>query len=299
MKSESVQEAPSTFQTNVPLSRYSTFGIGGAAKLFCDIQTAEQMQQAILYCNQEKISYLVLGKGSNVLFDDRGFDGAILYNRIGGIEWQGEGIVQVGSGYSFALLGNQTARQGFSGLEFASGIPGSVGGAVFMNAGANGQETADTLVSVDYINRQGERYLLDRKGIEFGYRYSSFHEWAGAIVGATFALKSSSDARQRQLDLITYRTSTQPYQDKSAGCVFRNPPSLSAGALIDRSGLKGFSIGGAAVSEKHANFIINRGQATALETLTLISHIQQTIFDQHGIWLECEVRCIPYQLEST
>lgn len=282
------------FQANVSLSNYSTFGIGGLAKLFCEIQTTEQMQQALKYCQEQHIPYFILGKGSNILFDDRGFNGAVLYNRIGGIQFT-ENLVQVGAGYSFALLGNQTARRGLAGLEFASGIPGSVGGAIFMNAGANGQETGQVLTSVDYVDANGQLQILTHQELNFSYRQSSFQQWKGAIVGATFALHASTEARQRQLDLIAYRTQTQPYTDKSAGCVFRNPPQLSAGALIDRSGLKGFSIGGAAVSDKHANFIINRQQATAQEVLALIQHIQHTIFEQHQLWLETEVRYVPYE----
>jgi UDP-N-acetylmuramate dehydrogenase len=204
------------------------------------------------------------------------------------------GLFYVGAGYSFSLLGSQTARQGWSGLEFASGIPGSVGGAVYMNAGANGQQTCDTLVSVDYITEEGHYLILPRAELQFAYRTSPFQTQKGAIAGATFQLESSSTARNKQLEIIRYRQDTQPYNAKSAGCVFRNPSCASAGALIQQCGLKGVSIGGAQISEKHANFLINHQNATAQDILDLIHLVQKEVYHKMEISLDIEICYIPY-----
>lgn len=218
------------FQKNRLLSEMTTFGIGGPARYFIEIETIADMQQTIRFCQSEKLPYFILGRGSNCLFDDRGFQGVVIVNRINFLECPTEGTFHVGAGYSFSLLGTQTARKGWSGLEFASGIPGSVGGAVYMNAGANGSETCESLISVDFIRADGQLELLSRSQIEFKYRYSSFQNQSGAIVGATFQLTRSLSAREKQLEIIHYRKKTQPYGDKSAGCVFRNPSCQSAGA---------------------------------------------------------------------
>ncbi len=282
------------FERHRPLKDLSTFGIGGPAEYFIEVHDISAMQALLPFCKEHQLPYFILGKGSNLLFDDRGFAGVIIANRIQFCEKLSEDIWHVGAGYSFSLLGSQTARQGLAGLEFASGIPGSVGGAVFMNAGANGCETCQALISVDYVTPEGQLVKLPKEEIEFGYRHSSFQKKEGAIVGATFHLTKSADARQKQLAIIQYRKKTQPYDAKSAGCVFRNPSCAHAGALIDQSGLKGKTIGGAQVSSLHANFVINTGSATAADILNLIKVIQQEVKTHTGFDLEHEVRCIPY-----
>lgn len=283
------------FQENKLLSQLCTFGIGGPARFFVEVRTIEDMQKTLIRCRDENLPYFILGKGSNCLFDDRGFDGVVILNKIDFIERETDGRIHVGAGYSFSLLGSQTARNGFAGLEFASGIPGTVGGAVFMNAGANGKETCETLESVDYVTPDGALQVLKKEQLHFAYRTSSFQKMPGAIVSATFVLSASDTARTRQLEIITYRKNTQPYSDKSAGCIFRNPSCGAAGALIDRSGLKGSSIGGAKVSEMHANFIVNAGQATSQDVLKLIDIIKHQVKEKEGVELESEVRCIPYK----
>jgi UDP-N-acetylmuramate dehydrogenase len=215
------------------------------------------------------------------------------------MEQPAPGCYHVGAGYSFSLLGTQTARQGWEGLEFASGIPGSVGGAVFMNAGANGSETCKTLISVDYVTEEGSLEVIPKENLHFSYRYSSFQIMHGAIVGATFQLTQSQTARQKQLEIIGYRTKTQPYGEKSAGCVFRNPNCGHAGALIDQTGLKGLHVGDAKVSEMHANFIVNSGKATCLDVLNLIEVIKKKVKENADIELEPEIRYIPYGKEDT
>lgn len=275
------------------LKDFTTFGIGGPAKYFTQVNSIQELQKTIHYCYTNNLRYFVLGKGSNSLFSDQGFDGVIILNKIHFIE-EKAGEFYVGAGYSFSLLGTQSARKGWEGLEFASGIPGTVGGAVFMNAGANGTETFETLTEVTYVNEKGELEILPKAQIEWSYRHTSFHERKGAIAAARFVLKSSSSARKKQLDLIDYRTKTQPYSDQSAGCVFRNAPSSSAGKLIQEAGLKGFAIGGAEVSTLHANFIVNKGNATALDVISLAKHVQNTVQEKTGQFLEMEIRVIPY-----
>lgn len=291
---------PDYFQLNRYLKDYSTFGIGGPAKYFVEIKQVEQMQKVLSYCHENHIPYFILGKGSNSLFDDKGFDGLVIANKIDFLKKEDNYCWHVGAGYSFSLLGSQTARQGLSGLEFASGIPGSVGGAIYMNAGANGKETCESLVEVDYITPTGELMHFKRSEIEFRYRFSSFQNMKGAIVGAKFLLTANETARETQLKIIDYRKKTQPYNAKSAGCVFRNPQCGAAGALIDQSDLKGMTVGGAQVSTVHANFVINAGNASAKDVLELIHLITKTVRDKTGIELENEVRVVPYQpMEKT
>lgn len=280
---------------NKPLSSLCTLGIGGPAKFYLEIKQIEAMQEAIRYCNSENIPFLVLGKGSNCLFDDQGFNGCILHNKIDFLN-QTNHCFHVGAGYSFSRLGTHTAKLKFSGLEFASGIPASVGGAVFMNAGANGAETKDCLVSVDFIDGEGNLTTYLKDEMEFCYRHSSFQDKKGAIVGATFSLTENGEARAKQMEIIQYRKQTQPYNDKSAGCVFRNPKDLSAGKLIEECSLKGQGVGNACVSPMHANFLINQKGATAAEFKELIRLVQHTVQLKTGTILECEIRMIPYEL---
>jgi UDP-N-acetylmuramate dehydrogenase len=286
------------FQENKPLNQVCTFGIGGPARYFATIHTIEEMVLALKKCQQENLRFLILGKGSNCLFDDLGFDGVVLQNKIDFIENFGNKRFHVGAGYSFSLLGVQTARQGFQGLEFASGIPASVGGAVFMNAGANGHETCETLHSVDFVTPDGAIHTLPKDQLHFSYRTSPFQTMPGAIVGATFQLTPSDDARKKQLEIVQYRQKTQPYKDKSAGCVFRNPPGDHAGKLIETCSLKGFGIGDAEVSTMHANFIVNKGKASSKDILQLIRLVREEVKTKTGFDLESEVRIIPFRGEN-
>lgn len=280
-----------SFQKSVSLAKYSHFGIGGEARLFTAVNTIDELSETLAFCYREKLPFHILGKGSNSLFDDEGFDGLVIYNKIQFLEIEGPEIF-VGAGFSFSLLGVKTARKGLSGLEFASGIPASVGGAIFMNAGACGSETKDTLSEVTFVDERGEVQNFAREQLTFSYRYSSFHKMKGAIAAARFSLALSDAARGKQLDFVAYRTKTQPYDTMSCGCVFRNPPNHSAGALIERSGLKGKKIGGAKVSNLHANFIINEENATAKDVLALAKYVQKHVKEQTGFDLEMELRKI-------
>lgn len=289
----------SSFEEQKNLKDFSTFGIGGPARYFKEIASIEEMSAVLAWCGQRRLPYFILGKGSNCLFDSRGFNGLVLLNKIDFFEDRGNGQFYVGAGYSFSLLGTQTARRGWSGLEFASGIPGSVGGAVYMNAGANGKETAQSLHQVYWLDEKGLLHCDRREELNFGYRHSPFQGMKGAIVAASFVLQPSETARKEQIAIIQYRTKTQPYGDSSAGCVFRNPENGSAGGVIDQLGLKGLSIGGAMVSEKHANFIVNSdGDATSSDVLELIAKIKSIVKEKKGMDLCEEIRVIPYQMEE-
>jgi len=281
----------SEFISSKPLKDVCTFGIGGAARYFFEAKDIASMQRAIAFCTQEQMPFMILGKGSNCLFSDSGFDGLVILNKIDFCEYSGP-QVYVGAGFSFSLLGVQTARNGFAGLEFASGIPATVGGAIFMNAGAQGNETWTTLQEIEFVNEQGALIQYKKEELSYSYRHSSFQSMKGAIVAARFTLTPSSEAKTKQRELLDYRIQTQPYSDKSAGCVFRNPPNHSAGALIDKCGLKGYSVGGAKVSEMHANFLVNAGEASGEDMRELIRQIQCRVKDETGIMLEQEVRVI-------
>jgi UDP-N-acetylmuramate dehydrogenase len=280
-----------SWQNNRRLSEFSTFGIGGPIRYFAEIRTSEQMKEAFLFCRDRHIPFFILGKGSNCLFSDSEFQGAVLLNRIDFCRWDGD-LVSAGAGYPFSLLGIQSAKRGLSGLEFASGIPASVGGAVFMNAGAHGAETCDRLDSVIYLDIDGNEREFFRKELDFSYRSSPFQKMSGAVLSASFVLTSNLEARRVQLDILQKRIDTQPLKEKSAGCVFRNPDLMSAGALIDRCGLKGLRVGDAEVSAMHANFIVNRGSATASDVIALIRTIQIQVHEKTGVRLEPEIRMI-------
>lgn len=283
------------FESDKPLNQLSTLGIGGPARFFVEVYTIQELQEVLKYAKEQSLPFFVLGKGSNSLFSDRGFNGLVISNKIHfcQFEWP---YVKVGAGYSFSLLGTQTARQMWSGLEFASGIPGSVGGAIYMNAGANGSEVCQVVQDVTYVTETGEIELLRADQLKFSYRTSSFQRRKGAIAAATFHLSSSEEARSKQLKILEYRTRTQPYSDQSAGCIFRNPESQSAGSLIEKSGLKGARVGGAEVSLLHANFIVNKADATADDILNLAHLVRNVVKEKTGVDLEMEVRCIPYEV---
>lgn len=282
------------FREAVLLKNFTTFRIGGPAKYFKEITTLLELQEALRYCYEQQLNYMILGRGSNLLFDDRGFDGVILLNRMAPFSVDGEEVV-VGAGYSFSLLGRRTASLGLSGLEFASGIPGSVGGAVYMNAGAYGAATADFLKEITYLDEQGELFSFPKDQLRWDYRSSSFQDRLGAIALVCFSLKKNPLAGTIRLEMMRDRYAKQPYTAASAGCIFRNPPNISAGALIDQCFLKGAAIGDAEVSSLHANFILNRGNATAEQVVFLIQKIQKIVYERTGIFLKNEIKIVPYQ----
>ncbi len=282
------------FQAGKKFSEYSTFGIGGPIRLYFEATEVSDFVEAFRWALSQKVPYFILGKGSNCLFDDRGWDGLVIRNRIEFCEIE-ECAVSVGAGYSFSLLGSQTARRGLSGLEFAAGIPATVGGAVYMNAGASGQETFDCLSEVLFLDEEGKTRVFAKSELTWDYRFSAFQKMRGAILSARFALKQKSEAQEVHRLLIKKRIETQPLKEKSAGCIFRNPPGTAAGALIDRCGLKGLQVGGAKVSEVHANFIVNNASAKAADVRELIREVQQRVFEKTGIHLDPEIRWVSFE----
>ncbi|MEX0962331.1 MAG: UDP-N-acetylmuramate dehydrogenase [Simkaniaceae bacterium] len=279
---------------NEPLSKYTTFGIGGPARFFTIIKNLDELQEALSFSNEKQIPYFILGKGSNLLFDDRGLNRLVILNKIDYIK-QENNIFHVGGGTSFSRLGSYTARKRYCGLEFASGIPGSVGGAVYMNAGANGQETKDSLVQALVVDRSGLVKKKLNSDFSFGYRSSLLQTTHEIVIEASFKLTESSIAREKQLAILGYRKATQPYSEKSAGCIFRNPLEQSAGSLIEEAGLKGLRVGDAEISLTHANFIVNRGRAKAKDVLFLIEKIKEQVEKKKGAELKIEVKVIPYE----
>lgn len=279
---------------NYPLKNVCTFRIGGPAKYFTRVTNIQEATEAFAFAYEKKLPVFVLGKGSNCLFSDQGYHGVVIQNKLDYLSLEKNKVI-VGSGYSFARLGNLTSRKGLQGLEFASGIPATVGGAVYMNAGATGQETKDTLHSVTFLHANAKVQTFKKGEMEFSYRHSSFQNLKGMILEAEFVLYPNDDSKKVQRKLLQKRYKTQPYQEKNAGCVFRNPINTSAGALIDQCGLKGMKVGGAKVSPLHANFIVNDQYATATDVLELIRLIRKTVFEKTKIHLEIEVRYIPYE----
>ncbi|KAK4797988.1 hypothetical protein SAY86_030314 [Trapa natans] len=278
------------------LKDLSTWGIGGPCDYFVQVFDNTQLVAAVRFCQEKSIRFIVIGNGSNCLFDDEGFEGCVILNRIKFLERVRPGIYRVGSGFRFNLLGLKCSNEGFAGLEFAGGIPGTVGGAIYTNAGANGQETADVIDSVDILTTESKLKRLGRNELEFGYRKSPFQcmKDLAAIVGATFRLQRSGSARSRQLEHLERRRISQPIRERSAGSVFRNPHNagVSAGKLIEDAGLKGMRVGGVIVSEVHANFLINTGGSSSQDMLHLIELVKGGVLMRFGIELEEEISYI-------
>lgn len=281
------------------LSEISSWGIGGPCRHFLTVSRTSHLISALRYCRSRSMEFIIVGKGSNCLFSDLGFDGFVILNRILDFEMVGPGTFRVGSGYPFNRLGMWCSREGLSGLEFAGGIPGTAGGAVFMNAGADGQETEDVISSVEIVTRNGELRVLSRNQIDFGYRWSSFQEMEdlAAILAVTFKLIPETTARDRQRFLWQRRKRSQPVGERSAGSVFRNPSGIgkSAGELIELAGLKGFQLGGAKVSDIHANFFINFNGSTSSEMMALINFVKERVYQVFQIELREEVKYVPYR----
>jgi len=279
----------SYFSSQVLLKNATTLGIGGPARYYIEVREIIEMQRAIRFCYFNKLPYFILGKGSNCLFADSGFDGLVIVNKIDFCHEVKPFSFWAGAGYSFSLLSTQTSKRGLSGLEFAAGIPASVGGAVYMNAGAGGYEISKSLESVDFIDETGVLRRLEKEKLKFGYRTSPFQKMKGVIIAATFVLKPSSEALLLQQKLLEHRLKTQPYHEKSAGCIFQNPKTVAAGALVEKCGLKGKRIGDAEVSSMHANFLVNKGHASSEDMLGLIDHVKKVVQEETGYSLKQEL----------
>ncbi len=280
-----------SIQRDVLLQDYSTFGIGGPSDYFCDISSSEDLCQSLYFAKERDLPILIIGNGSNSLFADEGFRGLSLRMRLQEFIEEGKGRYRVGSGFSFARLGQIAAQRGFHGLEFAAGIPATVGGAVFMNAGASGSETQQTLMYVDVITYDGVSLRLLKEDLQFSYRSSLLQSTPYIVTSATFELTSSQTAKEVMQHCVDRRLKTQPYRDRSCGCIFKNPAAtLPAGKLIDEQGLKGFSIGDALISSMHANFIVNRGKASAKDVQECILFVKKRVLEATGHLLKHEIK---------
>ncbi|MDR1734490.1 MAG: UDP-N-acetylmuramate dehydrogenase [Oscillospiraceae bacterium] len=282
------------YAKDVPMSQKTTFRIGGPAALMVYPGDAAQVQSVLRLSAEAGESVFTLGRGSDLLVKDSGLECVVLSTeRLTGFSVKGN-TVTAGAGEKLSDLCLYAQQQGLAGLEFAFGIPGSVGGGVYMNAGAYGGELKDVCVSVKAVTADGESTLL-AEDCAFGYRHSFFTDHPSYVVTeASFALSPDEPAaiRERMDAVMQKRKDKQPLEYPSAGSVFKRPPGFFAGGLIEQNNLKGKSIGGAQVSEKHAGFIVNKGGATAKDVRTLIALIQEVVQKNNGVLLEPEIKFI-------
>lgn len=278
---------------NEPMRNHTTFKIGGNAQVFLNIDNINQLKAVISECQKLNVPYLVLGKGSNLLINDNGIEGVVinLDGDFKNIDVLDDHTLYCGSGVSLAKLCSKALSCNLSGLEFAWGIPGSVGGAAYMNAGAYGGEMKDVVMSVTHLTKDGKVETFKADMLNFGYRHSIYKENGFFILGITVQLKLDDPKliRERMDDYMGRRKDKQPLEYPSAGSVFKRPEGAFAGALIEQCNLKGASVGDAQVSEKHAGFIINKGNATCNDVLTLIKNVQKKVKDETGYDLEQEL----------
>ncbi len=280
---------------NEPLSRHTTFRIGGPADCFIEVSGIEELKNILDLCQKEDVPCFCIGRGSNLLVSDEGYRGVVLHIGAGFSDVRIEGTrVEAGSGILLSALASRLVQAELTGFAFAAGIPGSLGGAVYMNAGAYGGEMKDILTKVTALKEDGTVVELFPDELKLGYRDSVFQHEDMIILSAEMQLEhgDKNQILKDMQDLMERRVSKQPLDMPSAGSVFKRPQGYFAGGLIEQAGLKGCQIGGARVSEKHAGFIVNAGGATAEDVVALIRHIQQTVETQFGVHLEPEMRIL-------
>ena len=289
-------------QRDALLAPFTTFQIGGPTDLLVLPRSIQELQDCMRVLHEHNIEPFVLGLGSNVLIQDGGMRGVVLCLKELQEEQHRNGTtITMSAGYTLKEVSEYAQRESLSGLEFAIGIPGSLGGAVFMNAGAYDGEMDQVVTSVDAVDMQGNLHHYSREELQFAYRHSRFHENHEIIVRVTMELQEGNpeDIQGRMDDLTEKRESKQPLEHASAGSTFKRPPGYYAGTLIDQTGLKGLSVGPAEVSMKHAGFVVNRGGATANDVLGVIHEVQKRIHAVHGVQLEPEVRILGESREQT
>jgi UDP-N-acetylmuramate dehydrogenase len=280
------------FQNNVPLSEKTTFRIGGSALRYLAPRTMDELAGAVVRARRESLPVLVLGCGSNILVSDRGWPGLVIdSSSFTSIAWNGCAVTAQG-GVRLDALAGDAVRQGYAGMEELSGIPGSVGGAVVMNAGAFSSCIADTLQEASYFDMSECRIVIAAKDVlGLGYRTSALQAKKTIVLSATFLLRPGSSGKLQEVrrTVLEKRRVGQPLDLPNCGSVFKRPTGHYAGALIEQAGLKGFRYGNAEISAKHANFIVNRGNATAAEVRHLIVMAQKAVYERSGVLLEPEV----------
>ena len=275
-----------------PMTKHTSFHIGGPAELMAQPQSEAELQSLLLKAAEAAVPVTLVGNGSNLLVRDKGIRGLVikLGSMLRDIKVSGN-VLTFGSGVSLAQASKKAAELGLSGMEFAVGIPGSIGGAVYMNAGAYDGEMSKVVKSVRVMDASGEVSELSAGELDFGYRHSAL-QGSGKIVTSVTVELAAGDKQaiaEKMADFSNRRITKQPLELPSAGSMFKRPPGYFAGTLIDQTGLKGYTVGGAQVSTKHAGFVVNIGGATAADVLQLISDVQAKVFAAHGVHLEPEV----------
>ena len=278
-----------------PMSRHTTFRAGGPADFFAEPQSADQLSAVIRVCRENDVPFAILGNGSNLLVGDLGYRGVII--SIGKAFAQitvTENRIYAGAGALLASVARKALENELTGLEFAAGIPGSIGGAVVMNAGAYGSEMKDVMTSATVLTPEGEVVTIPAEKLELGYRTSCIIKCGYVVLGAEFALEKGDpeNIRAKMEELAGKRREKQPLEYPSAGSTFKRPEGDFAGRLIEVAGLRGFRVGDAQVSEKHCGFVINRGEASSADILTLCRQVQKKVKAESGIQLELEVKLL-------
>lgn len=275
-----------------PMSKHTSFHIGGPADILVQPQSVAELQALLKAAKELELAVTLIGNGSNLLVRDKGIRGLVikLGNALKDIAVEGNTIT-FGSGISLAMAAKKAASLGLAGMEFASGIPGSIGGAVYMNAGAYDGEMSKVVRQVEVLNLKGEVEILKAESLDFSYRHSTLQNSGLIVLSVTVELTPAvqADIEAKMADFNERRTSKQPLEWPSAGSMFKRPPGFFAGTLIDQSGLKGYTVGGAQVSTKHAGFVVNIGGATAADVLQLIKDVQDKVYAGYGVHLEPEV----------
>ncbi len=276
---------------NESMQKHTTFKVGGNAVCIAVPDTVEKAAVLIKFLNENNIKHYFLGNGSNVIFNDNGFDGVIIKTSALNFIEIDKNYVKSGAGVLMTALAKKLQENNLSGLEFCYGIPGNIGGGVFMNAGAYGGEISDCLVSVEYIDEKGVLKSISKEECDFSYRHTRFMKEKWLIVSATFKLeeKDGEEMLCFMEDIMQRRKDKQPLDKPSAGSSFKRPVGYFAAALIDECGLKGMTVGGAQVSEKHAGFIVNIGGATCEDIVALADKVRQIVFEKKGVVLEKEM----------
>ena len=281
------------FLREEPMKKHITFRVGGPAACFLTPSTKEQIREILHICQEEKTPYFILGNGSNLLVSDQGFDGVVLqvYKNMNQVTVEGEHL-RVQAGALLSATARKALEAGLTGMEFAAGIPGTMGGAVVMNAGAYGGEMKDILESVTVLTPEGEQKELKNEELQLGYRTSVVKEKGYIVLEAVLSLKKGDPEaiKSRMDELKEQRVTKQPLEYPSAGSTFKRPEGYFSGKLIQDAGLRGYQVGGAQVSEKHCGFVINKENATAKDVVDLIHDVQRIVYEKFQVQLETEVK---------
>ena len=278
---------------NEPMSKHTTFKIGGPADLFITINNIEELKTVLQIAKDNNINVTCIGNGSNILVKDKGIRGITIKLNLKGI-FISDNTIKVDAGVPLPLLAKKAYESGLSGLEFASGIPGTVGGAVYMNAGAHGNEFENIIIETTYIDEDLNIHTIQNKQHHFSHRYSIFSETNDIIISTTLKLNKDSkeSIKKKMQDNMQLRQENQPIGEPSAGSVFKRKNNLIPAKIIDKMGLKGYNIGDAYISEKHAGFIVNKGSAKAEDILKMIEHIKKEAYEKYNIELQEEIKIL-------